>query len=141
MPWSVDRVEPYDITLVWGDLLPQIRRGLRKGGGDTMSEPMLFHGVLRGNFQLWVIHDGDEVLAGLFFKTEHRERGIALIVLDVVAGSGKGFRNYATVMVPRIREFGRMIGAYTIEAVCRDGVARILADLGCKRKATIMELK
>jgi len=135
--WSVSRVHPADLLTVWHRLLPQIRQGLRKGAGDTLSERGLFSGVASGRLDLWVIHDGDEVLAGMFLRIDERERGKALIVLNVV---GRDFKRYAKTMVPRLRDYGDLIGAYTIESVSRPGAARLLTRLGCKPKAVIMEL-
>jgi hypothetical protein len=95
---------------------------------------------MSGALDLWVVHKGIEVLAGIFLLIENRERGKALVVLDVVAGSGRGFRDYAEDMLPRLREYGEMIGAYTVESVSRPGAARLLSRFGCKPKAVIMEL-
>jgi hypothetical protein len=89
---------------------------------------------------LWVVHRDQEILGALFLKIEERERGKALVVLDVVAGTGRGFRQYAEDMLPRLREYGQMIGAYTVESVSRPGAARLLSRLGCRPKAMIMEL-
>ena len=137
---SVSRIKPEDLLVVWAKLVPQIRRGLRKGAGDTLSERGLFRAVVSGDLDLWVVHDGSEIMGGLFLQIEKRERGVALVVLDVVAGTGRGLRDYAEMMLPRIREYGKMVGAYTIESVSRPGAARMLKSLGCRPKAIIMEL-
>lgn len=137
---SVSRVGPNVLDAVWGKLLPQIRRGLSKGAGDTLSESGMYCAVALGTLELWVVHDGDDIRAGLFMQIAKRDRGTALIVLDIVAGTGRGFRAYAEKMLPTIREYGDLIGAYTIESVSRPGAARLLRRLGCKPKAMIMEL-
>jgi hypothetical protein len=140
IPFAVSRAHPKDLVVIWPKLLPQILRGLRKGAGDTLTERGLLSGVQHGELDLWIVHRDDEILAGIFLQIDQRERGKALVVLDVVAGSGKGFRHYAEDIVPRLREYGEMIGAYTVEGVCRLGTARLLSRLGCKPKAVIMEL-
>jgi hypothetical protein len=140
VPSSISRAHAKDLPVIWRQLQPQIRRGLKRGAGDTLTEKGLFDGVTSGSLDLWVVHRDDEILAGLFLMIEQRERGKALIVLDVVAGTGHGFRHYAEDIVPRLREYGEMVGAYTIEGVCRLGTARILSRMGCKPKAVIMEL-
>jgi hypothetical protein len=137
---SVSKVYPDNLAEVWPRLLPGIRQGLRRGAGDTLSEDGLFHGVASRGVELWVAHRGDEILAGVFLQIEKRERGRALVVLDVVAVGGRGFRQYAEKLLPIIREYATMIGAYTVEGVTRPGAARILTSLGCKPKAIIMEL-
>src|SRR5262245_50759650 len=139
--WSVSRVEPSELPLVWPHLEEQIRRSLTKASGDTISERELANGVTEGRIDLWVIHSKAEILAGLFLRIDKRDRGKALCVLDVVAGSGKGFRDYAEWILPRLREYGDMIGAYTVESYSRPGAARHLMRLGCKPKAYVMELR
>lgn len=125
---------------VWLKLAPQIRRGLKKGAGDTLSERWLYEGVMSGALDLWVVHREDDILGGMFLSIVERERGKALVVLNTVAGSGHGLQAYAAEMLPRLREYAEMVGAYTIESVSRPGAARLLSRLGCKPKAVIMEL-
>jgi hypothetical protein len=138
--WSVSRAHEKDLSVIWPQLQPQIRHGLRRGAGDTLTERGLFDGVTSGGLDLWVVHRGDEILGGLFLKIEIRERGKALVVLMIAAGSGKGLHRYLPDLLARIREYGTMIGAYTVESVSRPGAARLLSRLGCKPKAMIMEL-
>jgi hypothetical protein len=65
-----------------------------------------------------------------------------LVVLEAVAGPGcKSYLEHATDLLPRLKEYGDMIGAYTIEAYCRNGAARMLSRLGCKPKAIVMEIR
>jgi hypothetical protein len=141
MTHTVSRVAPDDLLEVWMHLAPQIRSGLKKGAGDTLTEKWLYEGVMSGALDLWVVHKGQDILAGLFLLIENREPGKALVVLNTVAGSGHGFREFAEDMLPRLREYGQMIGAYTVESYSRPGAARILTRLGCKPKAVIMELR
>jgi hypothetical protein len=131
------------LLLVWPHIQPQIARGIARGAGDTISERGLFIGVVDGTLDLWVMNRGSEILAGIFLRIDQRARGKALVVLDVVAGNGHHvgvFSEYARDIVPRLREYGQMIGAYTIESVSRPGAARLLSRLGCTPKAIIMEL-
>jgi hypothetical protein len=137
---SVSKVYPDNLAEVWPCLLPGIRRGLQRGAGDTLSAEGLFRGVITRGVELWLAHRGDEIFAGVFLQIEKRERGRALVVLDVVAVNGRGFRQYAEKLLPIIREYATLIGAYTVEGVTRPGAARILTSLGCKPKAIIMEL-
>jgi hypothetical protein len=140
MQYAVSRVYPNNLRTVWPKLLPNIRVGLRKGAGDTLTEQMLWEGVHSGEMDLWVIHSGDEILAGLILQVHQRERGKALVVLMIAAGTGKSMRHYLPEILPRLREYGEMIGAYTVESVSRPGAARLLSRFGCKPKAMIMEL-
>jgi len=141
MDFVIARVEAKDLPVVWPSLQREVRRGLTKGAGDTMTEQWLYGGVEDGSIDLWVLQRRDgEVLGGMFLKTIQRSRGTVLFVVDIVAGSGHGFRDYAAELLPKLREYGAMIGAYTIESVSRPGAARILSRLGCKPKAVIMEL-
>ena len=137
---AVSRVSPNELPSVWEQLQPQIQRGLRKGAGGTLTEIGLFNDVACGSLDLWVVHRDEDILAGIFLRIDERESGKALIVIDAVAGTGKGFMHYAEDIIPRLREYGQMVGAYTIEGVCRLGTARLLSRLGCKPKAVIMEL-
>src|SRR4029077_6130046 len=82
-PWSVSRVRPEDLMEVWPRLLPGIWRGLRRGAGDSCSEDGLFYGIIHRDVELWLAHRGDAILAGVFLQIDKRERGKALVVLNV----------------------------------------------------------
>src|SRR5262245_22672536 len=90
--WSVSRVAPGELPLVWPHLEKQIKRSLTKASGDTITERMLANGVTEGTIDLWVVHTDAEILGGMFLRVEQRDRGKALCVLDIVAGTGKGFK-------------------------------------------------
>jgi hypothetical protein len=143
-PLSVSRVEPKDLLAVWYQLVPQIRRGLKRGAGDTLTEKGLFNGVVNGETILWVVHCGEDMVGALFLQIEVRERGKALIVLNVVAGRGQRvglYGRYGKEIITRLREYGDMVGAYTIESVSRLGAARLMMRHGCKPKAIVMEIR
>lgn len=139
---SVRRVMPKDLLPVWLQLLPQIKHGLKRGAADTLTENGLYTGIAHGELILWVMCHGPEILAAFFLQIEVRPRGRALVVLNVVSGpSGKYPHQYNDEMLLRLREYGDMIGVYTIESVSRLGAARRLMRHGCKPKAMIMELR
>lgn len=139
---TVSGVEADEFLSVWQVLLPSIRRGLERGAGDTLTEKGLFSGVARGDVLLWLMRDDGDLVAAFFLQIDERDRGVALIVLNVVGVNGGGFsRRYVEEMLQRFREYGDMIGAYTIESYSRLGAARTLMRHGCKPKAMVMELR
>ena len=138
---TVSRAHPDDMLLIWPQIQPLIQRCLKKGLGETLTEPGLWAGVMTGGIDLWVVSEGVEVKAGLFLQTVRRERGKALIILAAVANERGKAVEHTKELLPLIREYADMIGAYTVEACARLGTARILKRLGCKPKAIVMELK
>jgi hypothetical protein len=124
---------------VWPVLQASIRRGLSAGAGDTLTEVQLFEGVQSGAMDMWVAHDGDDIKGAVILQIDRRAQGKVLFVVMSVGLPGQAIA-CTECFLPRLREYGEMIGAYTVESWSRPGAARVLARYGCKPKAMIMEL-
>ena len=135
---SVSSVPPEQLDFVWLQVRPMIRRGLKYGAGDSVSEAEIYTDIAEGKMLLWAVHSGDHVIAVLVLQVAQRARGLALIV---ILAAGRDFWSWSYKVQDIIVDYAELIDAYTIEAVARDGMAKWLKELGWKKKAVIMELK
>lgn len=115
-----------------------VRKGLKHGAGDSITEDEILHGLMTGRMQLWAVHKGEEVIAGLVLQTIERECGRALFI---VVMAGRDFAEWSPKVNGLLQDYADLLGAYTIEAMCREGIAKWLKALGWKRKAIKMELR
>lgn len=115
-----------------------VRKGLKHGAGDTVTENEIVRALLHGEMEMWAVHDGTAIIAGIVLQVVRRERGTALIVVLI---AGRSFSSWAPCVQQLIKDYANLIGAYTIEAVCREGMAKLLYGMGWKRKATTMRLE
>lgn len=135
---QVSHVTPDKLDFVWDQVLPMVKRGLRHGAGDTTSAVEIYSFLEAGDMEMWAIHEGPSITAIIVLEIEKRQRGL---VLNVVLIAGKSFESWSEQVQKLIEDYASLIGAYTIEAVVRDGMRKWLEPLGWKRKATIMEIK
>lgn len=133
----VEQVPWTQLEHVWPQIEPAVVRGLRHGAGDSTSADEIFGAIANGSMLLWVVHDGSDIIAAIVLQVVKRESGLALVVVLV---AGRDFWKWADRVQQLILEYAELIGAYTIEAVARDGMAKWLRQLGWRKKATIMEL-
>ena len=134
--WEISHVPPKVLSAVWPQLQPMVERALKHGAGDTITELELIRGLAHGAMQLIVVHEGETIKAGMVLRVDQRARGLVVVVLLMV---GAGHRDYAPRMQERLIDYAKLIGAYSLESIVRDGVVPIVEALGWKRKATMME--
>lgn len=133
---SVSRVWPEHFEFVWDQVQPMVRRGLRHGAGDTLTQDGLKKSILNGDMELWAVHDDDSITAIVVLQIVERERGLVLFVVLV---AGRDFDNWSSHVNDLIAKYAEQIGAYSVEATARKGMAKWLEKLGWKRKAILME--
>lgn len=134
---QVSLVSSATVDWVWSSLGPQIERALSHGQGDEVSSAYIKEMVRWGRMSMWVVHEGQQLLAGLIFTV--RESRVRKMYVEVLAG----VRMDAWVdhLEQLMRDYAKEIGADCIEASCRGGLARRLGRRGWNQKAMIMELK
>lgn len=135
-PLSVSAVPPSSALAVWSQIRPQALRALAHGWGDSLTEQELVGDILHGSKQLWAVHRGTDVVAALVLACDERAKGKALMV---VCAAGRDFDLWSLTVQGLLDDYAALLGAYTIEAVCRPGMARKLEPLGWRRKAIVME--
>ncbi len=86
--------------------------------------------------ELWAVHEGGTVKAGIVLERHKRKRGTALIVVLV---AGRGFHEWSETVMALLEDYRVLIGAYTIEAVARAGMEKWLRELKWRPKAVVME--
>lgn len=136
--FHVSHVTPNLLVHVWPQVTTMVQRGLRHGAGDSTSEQEIYAAIAEGHMEMWAVHRGAEVTAVIVLEIVKRPSGV---ILKVVLIAGSLFSAWSKQVQALIEDYAELIGAYTIEAVVRDGMRKWLEPLGWKRKATIMELK
>lgn len=134
---QVSYVTPEDFDYVWDKIKAMIRKGLRHGQGDSLTEDSLKKSIHRGDNLLLVAHDDDEVYAGIIVEiTQYPNKKTVFVVLV----AGKEINNWGSEVEAALKMLKYNANADTIEASCRSGMAKYLMNRSWKQKALIMEL-
>jgi len=135
MQWQY--VEPDEVLRAWQEIGPGIRRGLDRGCGDSLDEEMVVGRLLGGSFQLWVRVEEDGKISGsIILYVVQREKGKAI---EVIMTSGKWWND--GLAMAALKDYAAQIGAYTIEAIIRNGLVSRLKSEGWRQKAVVMDVE
>jgi len=137
VPLSVSRVAPVNLDFVWREVAPMVERGLRHGAGDSTSPAELRAAIATGKMELWAVADGGDIVAIVVLRVVSRVKGVALLVSLV---AGRDFDSWGQMISDLVADYAELIGAYTVEATARKGMAKWLAQMGWRQKAIVMEL-
>jgi hypothetical protein len=133
---NISRVEPQTLDFVWSALRPQILKALSLGAGEHYTESYYFDAVKSGAMTMWVGHEGRQVVAGGIISVQQHPKHKTVFV-ELLAG--ERLDAWLPQVETLLKEFKELVGATTIEASCRPGLAKKLA--GWKTKAILMELE
>lgn len=136
-PLTVSQASPEAVLSVWLAIEPMMRKAIASGDGDSTTPERVLSQLLAGNLSLWVVHRGSEVVAGLVINVRQYPAKKSVIV-EIAAG--RELDAWADCVEKLLREFKALVGADTIEASCRPGLARRLGKRKWRQKAVIMEL-
>ena len=125
------------LPYVWPQILPMIEKGLSHGQGDTYDSDTIYRDILEGKSSLWVVHEGEDVQAGVVFTVITHPKAKKVFV-EILAG--KNMESWVDQLEGLLSDYKDLIGASCIEASCRKGLAKRLSNRGWKTKAIIMEL-
>lgn len=117
MPISL--VTSESLPSVWAKLRPQILRALDTGMGEHYTEEYYYQAVFSGKMTMWAFHEADIVAAGIISVNEHPKD--KSIFIELLAGSR--LDDWIGLVEPLLHEYAKQIGATTIEASCRPGLA------------------
>lgn len=131
----ISKVNNDSLLHVWNELLPQIEKAYKQGAGDSTTPDQVYESVKSGELEMWVVHEGSEVVAALLFAIKQYPAK-KTIFIELVAG--KNMKSWEGEMENKLREYKDLIGADTVEACSRKGVPRMLRH--CKVKAYLVEL-
>lgn len=134
---QVSRVTPESVGYVWQQILPMVERALAHGAGDCTSADHVLAAIQRGDNELWAIHRSSKIVAGLVISVQ---RHPAKTTLHVELCAGRDLDDWIEKIEGLLMEYRDLIGADTVEATCRAGLAKRLRKRGWGAKATIMEL-
>jgi hypothetical protein len=130
-------VPPDQVQLVWPTLGPIIERTFVRAEGDAGAAREMLQKILAGEWKLWAIVRDGETQAGLVFSVQQAglDRKVWVHML-----AGVNMHEWAAELQQLLLDFRVLVGASSIKASCRPGLARFLKSLGWKRKAILMEL-
>ena len=132
----ISTVPPNLITTVFEHLRPQIEKALRNGQGDGTTADHILAAILNDQMTLWVVHEGEQIVAGVVISLLHQPNGNKLFV-ELLAGTGMD--KWVGELEQILKDARDLTGATCIEASCRLGLAKKLRARNWKQKAIIME--
>ena len=132
---QISRLDPADVDGVWPLLREKILKFLETPAGQRMTEAYYYSGATSGDLVTWIGHEGHEVVAAGFLSvTQYPNQKILFIALIV----GDRLDEWLCLAEPLLHEFKQLVGASTIEALCRPGLVKKLKNW--RKTAVLMEL-
>ncbi len=132
----ISYVQPNQVDAVFAQLEPMIGKGLTVGQADSTTPEHFLAEIRRGDAQLWVVHEGEEIKAGIVTAVRVYPTGRKVYV-DLLVG--RNMDEWVDELEQVLMDYRDLIGAMCVEASCRFGLAKKLGKRGWKRKAVIME--
>ena len=122
---------------LWPQVQGHIRRGMKRGYGETFTEEGTLKALEDGRMQMLGLQDDDAKMIGsIILGLETRDKGPVLMVLMV---AGKWIDEEIAKAEEIIVDHAHSLGAYKIETISRLGNEKRLKDMGWKSKAVVME--
>ncbi len=121
---SVSLITAETLPVVWEQFRPKIQEALSGGMGDHYSEAYYYQEVLSGRMMMWAMHESEIMAVGIVSVNEF-PIGKSLFI-ELLAGSQ--LDTWLDEVEPLLKEYARQIGATTIEASCRPGLAKKLKN-------------
>lgn len=128
-------VPPEQVPAMWERFRRQVERALSEGAGVHMDEAHYLTALASGQMQMIAVGDTEPQAIGVFSTLEYPKSRVLFVELL----AGENLANWLPYMEPILRQWRDHIGATTIEASCRPGLAKRLTNW--TRKAVLMELK
>lgn len=116
-----------------------VQRALSRGVGLSTTSDHLLSEIVAGDSQLWAVHEGDAIVAGIVVSVELHKSGRRTVLVKMAAG--RDLDDWIVAIEGILRDFRDLTGCDGIEAWCRPGLAKRLRKRGWGANATIMELK
>lgn len=128
-------IDPKAIDNVWDKLFPMIERGLRHGAGDGYTSDDVYAALKNKTMTMLVVHEDDNIIACAIVSVAQYPSKKTLFIELLAGRDMDSWLPEGEVVLKKYRD---SIGADTIEASCRFGLAKRLTRW--KPKATLMEL-
>lgn len=133
---EISDVPPNLVRAVWDMQLPMIEKGLAGGHGNPISSHSMLAAILDGKMSLWAVHRGPEIVAVVVLSLLQGRK--KKLFIELIAGNGMD--TWADKVEQLLLNCKQLLGADSIEASCRVGLARFLQRRGWRQKAIVMEL-
>jgi len=133
---EITYIPPKDIDNIWTKLKPFVALAAEFTYGRFTTNDIRT-GYKKGNQQLWLAHEGEEVLG--FSITEIIEYPQTRALVMHFTG-GKDLPLWKTPMLKDIQEFGSNNGCDIIESYGRVGWGKVFKEDGYKARFTFYEL-
>lgn len=135
---SISRVPPELAPQIWQELRPKIDRVLSRGSGLNTTADHLLSEILTGHSQFWVVHEGDDIIAGIVVSVELHPSQRRTVYVKMAAG--RDLDSWVTSLEAVLRDFRDLTGCDGIETTARPGLAKRLKKRGWRRQAERLEL-
>lgn len=127
-----------DLQRVWAVLGDDIRRGFKRGHGDTYTEQGFIESLLNHDREMLAFVEEQEIVSCMAVGFHSRPKG-RIMTVDMIAG--KLNDEIIDAGHAALRHMADKVGAKKIETVARQGIVDKWKKQGWKTKATIMTLE
>lgn len=132
---QISFVPAESVDSVWETFRPQILKALTKGAGEHQTEEFFREQVKSGAMVMLIAHDDGPIACGILSVINYTKHKVLFIELL----AGKDLDSWLPSVETILKQYRDQIGATTIEASCRPGFVKKLANW--QRKAVLMELR
>lgn len=128
--------DPIELAGQYDRLLPIFERVPK---ADEYTPEQLFDLARKGTATIGYCEQGDgrAVIAFAFEFIYYPN----ITALNIIALAGDGFESVAAGLLERLKVFAKVAGADCIEALCIDGVARLLTKYGFRKTCTQVRVR
>lgn len=113
-------IAPDQVREFWPHVAPLIRRSVERA--DLGSFAAVEHGVLAGDYLLWLVHDGSRIFAAVLTALETTE---LRTVCNIVACGGSEMNRWLGLL-PQIEAYAAAEGCAAVRIIGREGWQRVL---------------
>lgn len=129
----IRQVTAEEFAPAWKHFYPKIRKAL---SGDEIAAAALYTRILNGYAQMWLVR-GDEGCKACAIVSIGKTPSCTKLIVEVLAG--EGLSEWSATLTEFLSDIKDIIGAKSLEASCRPGLAKYLKNEGWKVQSIIME--
>ena len=128
-----------DLPRVWDAVKDDVRRGFKRGHGDTTNETNFLNDLVNRETQMLAFLDGDKIVGCMTFSISQRDTGPVPFIGMVTAKPLND--EIIDVAVAAVKTIASNVGAKRVETIARPGVVAAWKTRGWKSKAVIMTME
>lgn len=129
-------VPPSATEIVWPTVEPMLARAVETSGGRFTITSVL-HSILAGHSALWVVLDGEDIVATLTTRVSDLP-GTRVLIMDWIGGSR--LKEWLPLAQETLMRYGRQYGCTELQGAGRRGWQRVLRAHGWKPDYTVYKM-